>query len=74
MGQCINYLETSKKLMTQKGSRVHHFIKFGIPKKLFRLIKMCLNEAYNEVCKCKNLSDAFPVQNGLKQDALSLLL
>jgi hypothetical protein len=36
---------------------------------------MCLNENYSKVCKHKNLSDAFPIQNGLKQgDALSPLL
>jgi len=38
-------------------------IKFGIPMKLLRLIKMCLG---------KNLSDMFPIRNGVKQgDALS---
>jgi hypothetical protein len=43
---------------------------FGMPKKLVRLIKMCLNETYSKVCVGKHLSDTFPVQNGLKQDAL----
>jgi hypothetical protein len=44
---------------------------FGIPMKLVRLIKMCLNEACSEVYICKTLSDTFPFQNGLKQrDAL----
>jgi hypothetical protein len=48
---------------------------FGIPKKLVRLIKMCLNETYSKVRISKRLSDKFPVQNGLKQgDALSPLL
>jgi hypothetical protein len=48
---------------------------FGIPKKLVRLIKMCLNETYSKVRIGKLLSDKFPIQNGLKQgDALSLLL
>jgi hypothetical protein len=28
---------------------------------------MCLNETCNEVCTCKQLSDASPIQNGLKQ-------
>jgi hypothetical protein len=38
---------------------------------LLRLIKMCLNETYSEVCTGENLSDAFPIQNTLKQgDAL----
>jgi hypothetical protein len=42
--------------------------------KLFRLIKMCLNETYSEVHIGKHLSDSFHIQNGLKQGgALSLL-
>jgi hypothetical protein len=28
---------------------------------------MCLNETYSTVCKGKNLSDKFPIQNGLKK-------
>ena len=48
---------------------------FGIPKKLIRLIKMCLTETCSTVWVGKNLSDMFPVGNGLKQgDALSPLL
>jgi hypothetical protein len=47
-------------------------LEFGIPKKLVRLIKMCLNETYSKVHVGKLLSDQFPFQNGLKQgDALS---
>ncbi|KAJ4443020.1 hypothetical protein ANN_04670 [Periplaneta americana] len=50
-------------------------IEFGIPKKLVRLIKMCLSETYNRVRIVKFLSDAFPIHCGLKQgDALSPLL
>jgi hypothetical protein len=50
-------------------------LEFGIPKKLVRLIKMCLIETYSKVCIGKLLSDKFPIQNGLKQgDALSSLL
>jgi hypothetical protein len=50
-------------------------LEFGIPKKLVRLIKMCLNETYSKVRIGKLLSDKFPIQNGLKQgDALSSLL
>ena len=50
-------------------------IEFGIPKKLVRLIKMCLTERYSRVRVGKNLSDMFPIRNGLKQgDALSPLL
>jgi hypothetical protein len=50
-------------------------LEFGIPKKLVRLSKMCLNETYSEVRVGKLLSDKSPIQNGLKQgDALSPLL
>jgi sorting nexin-29 len=50
-------------------------LEFGVPKKLVRLIKMCLNETYNKVSTGKLLFDKFPIQNGLKQgDALLPLL
>ena len=50
-------------------------IEFGVPKKLVRLIKMCLTETGSRVRVGKNLSDMFPIRNGLKQgDALSPLL
>ncbi|KAJ4433996.1 hypothetical protein ANN_16315 [Periplaneta americana] len=50
-------------------------IEFGIPKKLVRLIKMCLSETYSRVRIGHFLSDAFPIHCGLKQgDALSPLL
>ena len=50
-------------------------IEFGVPKKLVRLIKMCLTETYSRVWVGKNLSDRFPIRNGLKQgDALLPLL
>ena len=42
-------------------------IEFGIPKKLVRLIKVCLTETYSRVRVGKNLSDMFPIRNGLKQ-------
>jgi hypothetical protein len=43
--------------------------------KLARLIKTCLNKTCSKVHIGKNLSDAFPVQNGLKQgNGLSALL
>jgi hypothetical protein len=50
-------------------------VEFGVPMKLVRLNKMCLNETYSKVRIGKYLSDSFPIQNGLKQgDALSPLL
>jgi hypothetical protein len=49
-------------------------IEFGISLKLVRLIKMFLNETYSRVRVGKHLSDRFPLENGLKQDALSPLL
>src|SRR5215468_9471518 len=49
-------------------------IEFGIPKKLVKLIEMCLTETYSRVRVGKNLSKMFPIRNGLKQgDALSPL-
>jgi hypothetical protein len=48
---------------------------FGIPVKLLRLTKICLNETYSRVFVGRHLSDMFPVKIGLKQgDALSSLL
>jgi hypothetical protein len=49
-------------------------IEFGTSMKLVRFIEMSLNENYSKVCIGKNLSDAFPIQNGLKEDDLSPLL
>jgi hypothetical protein len=50
-------------------------IEFGIPRKLVRLIKVCLSEKYSRVRVGKNLSDRLPIRKGLKQgDALSPLL
>jgi len=50
-------------------------IEFGIPVKLVRLIKMCLNEICNRVWVEKHLSDMFLIKNNLKQeDSLMPLL
>ena len=46
---------------------------FGIPLKLLRLIKMCLNETYSRVRVGIHLSDMLPIKSDLKQDALSAL-
>ena len=49
-------------------------IEFWVPKKLVRLVKMCSTETYSRVRVGKNLSERFPIRNGLKQgDALSPL-
>jgi hypothetical protein len=55
---------------------VYNFVtELGISKVLVRLIKICLNKTYNKVCIDKSLSQAFLVQNGLKQgNALSSVL
>jgi hypothetical protein len=77
MGQCISYLLTSRKPTTQLKREVLYYIllEYGVPKKLVRLIKLCLNETYSKVRVGKLLSDKFPIQNGLKQgDALSPLV
>jgi len=50
-------------------------IEFGVPKELVSLIKMCLTETYRRVRVGKNLSDMFPIRNGLKHgDTLPPLL
>jgi hypothetical protein len=49
-------------------------IEFGIPMKLVKLIKLCLNESYSKVRIGRHLSDKFQIQNGLRGDALSPLL
>ena len=50
-------------------------IETGIPMKLVRLIKMCLNENYSRVQSGKHMFNMFPIRNGLKQgDALLPLL
>jgi hypothetical protein len=39
----------------------NNFIEFCIPMQLFKVIKICLNEAYSKVHEGKYLSDAFPM-------------
>jgi hypothetical protein len=41
-------------------------IEYGMPIKLVRVIKMCVAETYNRFRVGKNLSDIFPVRNGVK--------
>ena len=45
-------------------------IDFGIPIKLVRLMKMCLNESYSRVQVGKHLSDVFPTKNDLDLEVL----
>jgi hypothetical protein len=49
-------------------------IQSGIPMKLVRLIEMCLTETYSRVRVGKNLSDIFPIRNGLKKGGALLSL
>ena len=50
-------------------------IEYVIPMKLVSLIKMCLTETCSGVQVGRNLSDMFPIRNGLeKGDAVSPLL
>jgi hypothetical protein len=59
--------------MTQLREEFYNILlEFGVPKKL--LIKIYLSETYRKVRVGKLLSDKFPIQNGLKQNALSPLL
>jgi hypothetical protein len=45
-------------------------IEFGVPMKLVRLIKMCLNKTYSKVRISRYLSDMFPIQNDLKKEMI----
>jgi hypothetical protein len=42
-------------------------IEFGVPMIQVRLIKMCLNDTFSKFRIGNHLSDALPIQNGLKQ-------
>jgi hypothetical protein len=45
-------------------------IEFVIPKKLVRLIKICLTETYSRVWVGKNLSEMFPIRNNWNREML----
>ena len=51
----------------RRGVLYKILIEFGIPRKLLRLIKMRLTETCCRVRVSKNVSDRFPIRNGLKQ-------
>jgi hypothetical protein len=76
MGQCISYYRLQKADDSLKREILCNILlEFRIPKKLVRVIKMCLSETCNEVGVGELLSDKFSIQNDLKQgDALSPLL
>jgi hypothetical protein len=63
--QCISFRKTYDSV--RKETLYNILIEFVIPMKLVRLIRMCLNETYSRVRVGKNLSDMFPIKNGLKQ-------
>jgi hypothetical protein len=42
-------------------------VELGVPMKLVRLNKMCLNKTYSKVHVRKHLCDSFPIQNSAKQ-------
>jgi hypothetical protein len=61
------FIDFQKAYDTVKREVLYNILlEFGIPKKLVRLIKMCLNETYSKVRVGKLLSDKFLIQNGLK--------
>jgi len=74
MGQYMLFIDFQKGCDSVRGEVLYNIlIKLGIPMKLVGLIKMCFNKTCSEVHIGRNLSIAFPVQNGLKQDASSSL-
>jgi hypothetical protein len=53
----------------------HTLREYGVPMKIVRLIKMCLNETHSTFHIAKHLSDNFSIRYGMKQgQALSPLL
>ena len=70
------YVDFKKAYDSVKREKLYSImLEFGIPKKLVRLIRMCLNGTKSRVRVGRQFSDTFEIHNGLKQgDALSPLL
>jgi hypothetical protein len=70
------FTDTKKTFESVMREVLHNIlVEFGIPRKLFGLIKVCLNKTCSTVRIGKKLCDKFPIQNDLKQgDALWPLL
>jgi hypothetical protein len=55
--ETVHQLHFKKAYDSVRRELLHNIlIKFGVPRKLVRLIKMCLNETYSKVCIGKHLS------------------
>jgi hypothetical protein len=61
----IRILRTRHTVVTKDPSN-NILFEFGIPMKLVRLIKMCLNETYSAIRVGKHFSDHFSIQTGTK--------
>ena len=68
----LDLYKTSRKLMIQLEGRSCIIFALSLvpPMKLVRLIKLCLTETYSRAWVGKNLSDVFPIRNGLKKEML----
>jgi len=66
IGQCISYLESSRKLMSQLRGRSYRILSVSlvIAMELVGLIKTCLKEPTVQFGKT-NMSDTSPTKNGL---------
>jgi hypothetical protein len=64
------FIDFEKAYDSVKKEVLYNIIEFGIPMKVIRFIKLCLNETYSKVRRGKNFSDEFLVQNGLKGETM----